>query len=61
MTTTDAELQEWVQQAWGADRLDKYYTALASRLREILRELGLSSVGELRGRTDLLRYIAGGE
>ena len=61
LTTTDAELQEWVQQAWGADRLDKYYTALAGRLKEILRGLGLSSVGELRGRTDLLRYMAGGE
>jgi glutamate synthase domain-containing protein 2 len=27
------------------------------RLRDILRQLGLSSVTELRGRTDLLRYI----
>ena len=61
LTTTDAELQEWVQQAWGADRLDKYYTALAGRLKEILRGLGLSSIGELRGRTDLLRYMTGGE
>ena len=61
LTTTDAELQEWVQQAWGADRLDKYYTALAGRLKEILRGLGLSSIGELRGRTELLRYMTGGE
>ena len=61
LTTTDTELQEWVQQAWGADRLDKYYTALAKRMKEILRQLGLSNIGELRGRTDLLRYIAGGE
>ena len=61
LTTTDAELQEWVQQAWGADRLDKYYTALAGRLKDILRSLGLSSIDELRGRTDLLRYMAGGE
>lgn len=61
LTTTDAELQEWVQQAWGADRLDKYYTALAGRLKQILRGLGLSSIGELRGRTDLLRYMTGGE
>ena len=61
LTTTDAELQEWVQQAWGADRLDKYYTALAGRLKQILRGLGLSSIGELRGRTDLLRYMTGAE
>jgi len=26
-----------------------------------LRQLGLSTIGELRGRTDLLRYMAGGE
>jgi glutamate synthase domain-containing protein 2 len=61
LTTTDIELQEWVQQAWGAERLNKYYTALAARMKQILRELGLSTIGELRGRTDLLRYISGGE
>ena len=44
-----------------ADRLDKYYSALAKRMKEILRQLGLSNIGELRGRTDLLKYIAEGE
>jgi len=61
LTTTDVELQEWVQQSWGAMRLDNYYNALQWRIREILRKLGLSSISELRGRTDLLRYIAGGD
>jgi glutamate synthase domain-containing protein 2 len=61
LTTTDVELQEYVQQAWGAERLNMYYTALSSRIKEILRELGLSTIGQLRGRTDLLRYISGGE
>ena len=61
LTTTDTELQEWIQQAWGADRLDKYYTALANRMKEILRDLGLYTIGELRGSTALLRYMAGGE
>lgn len=61
LTTTDAELQEYVTQAWGAMRLDNYYTALVKRFSEILRHLGLSSAAELRGRTDLLRYISGGE
>ena len=57
LTTTDIELQEWVQQDWGAKRLDNLYTAMQWRLRDILRKFGLSNVRELRGRTDLLRYI----
>ena len=57
LTTTDIELQEWVQQDWGARRLDNLYAALQWRLRDILRKLGLSNVRELRGRTDLLSYI----
>jgi len=61
LTTTDAELQEWVQQEWGAERLNKYYTALSKRLKQILRYLGLSNIKELRGRTDLLRYNSGSE
>lgn len=61
LTTTDVELQEWVQQDWGEERLFNYYTALQWRLREIMRKCGLSQIGELRGRTDLLRYVGGGE
>ena len=57
LTTTDIELQEWVQQDWGVKRLDNLYTAMQWRLRDILRKLGLNSVQELTGRTDLLRYI----
>lgn len=56
LTTTDIELQEWVQQDWAVKRLDNYYTALQWRLRDILRKLGLSDVKELVGRTDLLVY-----
>jgi len=61
LTTTDIELQEWVQQDWGEERLYKFYAAVQWRLRDIMRKLGLSAIGELRGRTDLLRYISGGE
>ena len=60
LTTTDIELQEWVQLEWAVKRLDNYYTAVQSRLREILRKLGLKNVKELVGRTDLL-YYGGGE
>ena len=57
LTTTDIELQEWVQQDWGEKRLNNLYTAMQWRLRDILRKLGLNNVQELRGRTDLLKYI----
>mgnify|MGYP001361314745 CR=1 FL=1 len=59
LTTTDVELQEWVQLEWAVKRLDNYYTAVQWRLQDILRKLGLSDVKELVGRTDLLRYMAG--
>ena len=57
LTTTDVELQEWVQPDWAAERLNNLYTAMQYRLRDILRQLGLSDISELRGRTDLLRYM----
>jgi glutamate synthase domain-containing protein 2 len=59
LTTTDVELQEWVQQDWAVQRLDNYYTAVMWRLKDILSKLGLNDVKELVGRTDLLRYTAG--
>ncbi len=57
LTTTDIELQEWVPRDWAVQRLDNLYTAMQWRVRDILRKLGLSSISELRGRTDLLRYL----
>ncbi len=57
LTTTDIELKEWVQPDWGAQRLDRLYASYKWQLQDILRRLGLRSIGELRGRTDLLRYV----
>jgi glutamate synthase domain-containing protein 2 len=57
LTTTDPELQELVDIPWGADRLTRLYSAFEIQLRDILRRLGLRSIRDLRGRTDLLRYI----
>jgi glutamate synthase domain-containing protein 2 len=57
LTTTDPELAALVDPDWGADRIDRLYASFRLRLREILRRLGLSSVRELRGRRDLLRYV----
>jgi len=57
LTTTDPELREWVTPDWGAQRLDFLYRAFHSELGELVGRLGLSSIRELRGRTDLLRYL----
>lgn len=57
LTTTDPELQAWVQSDWGAQRLLKLYESLQWQLRDILHRLGMASVAELRGRRDALRYL----
>ncbi len=57
LTTTDPELSLLVSPEWGAQRISNLYQALSLRLKEILRQLGLRSIRELRGRKDLLRYI----
>ena len=57
LTTTDIELQEWVQLDWAEMRLDNLYKAMQWRIRDILRKLGMDDVKQLRGRTDLLEYI----
>ncbi len=56
LTTTDPELAELVDPDWGAERLSRLYASFQLQLRDILRRLGLRSVRELRGRTDLLVY-----
>lgn len=54
LTTTDPELQELVDPDWGASRIDNLYSSFAYQIQQILRMLGLSSIQQLRGRTDLL-------
>lgn len=56
LTTTDPLLQQLVDPDWGVERLDNLYASFRDELGLILRKLGLSSVRELRGRMDLLRY-----
>lgn len=56
LTTTDPELSQLVEPDWGTQRLDNLYSSYRDQLRDILRRLGLSTVRELRGRMDLLRY-----
>lgn len=57
LTTTDPELSLLVDPNWGAERVSNLYNAFSYRLRDLLRKLGLTSIVELRGRTDLLSYI----
>ena len=56
LTTTDPELQQLLDPEWGAARLDALYRSFRAQLVDIVRRLGLRSVRELRGRTDLLVY-----
>ncbi|MCH7760557.1 FMN-binding glutamate synthase family protein [candidate division TA06 bacterium] len=54
ITTTDPDLSLLIDPEWGEERLVNLYLAWAKRLRQILQDLGLRSIRELRGRTDLL-------
>ena len=58
LTTTDPELSLLIDPAWGAERIGNLYASYKTQLEQILRNLGLSSIGQLRGRMDLLRYNA---
>ncbi|MGD8604055.1 MAG: FMN-binding glutamate synthase family protein [Anaerolineales bacterium] len=58
LTTTDPELSLLVDPAWGAQRIGNLYASYKFQLETRLRGLGLKSIRQLRGRTDLLRYLA---
>ena len=59
ITTTDPEMSKLIDPDWGATRIASLYRAWMIVLRDILSRLGLRSIGDLRGRTDLLRYLDG--
>ncbi len=56
ITTTDPELTLLIEPEWGAQRIINLYNSWSKQWREILGSLGLRSIKELRGRTDLLVY-----
>ena len=57
ITTTDPELSQFIDPAWGEKRIVNLFSAWSKRLRMILGSFGLESVKDLRGRKDLLvRY-----
>jgi glutamate synthase domain-containing protein 2 len=57
IATTDPELEAIYTAEWAAARIERLYTALAAELREILAALGMRTVRELVGRTDVLRHL----
>jgi glutamate synthase domain-containing protein 2 len=57
LTTTDPELAQFVDPDWGTTCISNFYNALKTQLEDLLRQLGLRSIRELRGRTDLLCYV----
>jgi len=57
IATTDPQLIELMQLEWATQRLINMYNAWRERIVEILWQLGLSSIAELRGRTDLLMHL----
>ena len=56
ITTTDPVLSKLIDANWGAQRIVNLYTSWKIQWEELLRSLGLHSIKELRGRTDLLVY-----
>lgn len=57
IATTDAGLTPIIGSHWGGQRIVNMYSAWLGELALLLRALGLKSIAELRGRTDLLRYL----
>jgi glutamate synthase domain-containing protein 2 len=57
IATTDTELVEKMGIEWVTQRLINMYAAWREQLVDLLARLGLQSVQELRGRTDLLRHL----
>ncbi len=57
IATTDAELAKKMDINWGTQRIINFYNAWHKELVRILQRLGIRSVSELRGRTDLLMHL----
>lgn len=58
ITTTDPEMAKLIDPLEGGQRIANLYGSWRIQLETILRRLGLSNIGELRGRTDVLAYLA---
>ena len=56
ITTTDPYLSTFIEPNWGAQRIINLFSSWKTQWEKLLRNLGLKSIRELRGRTDLLLY-----
>ena len=61
IASTDTELSQLMTLDWATQRLINMLNAWREQIVDILVQLGLKSVSELRGRTDLLYYMADSE
>jgi glutamate synthase domain-containing protein 2 len=57
IATTDLELSAKITIEWGTQRIVNLYAAWRNELVGVLRRLGMRSVRELRGRTDVLMHL----
>ncbi len=57
IATTNPVLAKQLSIEWSTQRLINLYNAWAIGLRDILKRLGMKSIKELRGRTDLLKHL----
>jgi len=57
IATTDPELSVQYDAEWGAQRVINLYRSWAMQLRHILWRLGLKSINDLVGRSDLLQHL----
>ena len=59
IATSDPQLSKFVSPEWGSQQIINMYTAWKQQWNDILYNLGLDSIRELRGRKDLLVYRGG--
>ncbi len=57
IASTDPELMLQMSQEWATQRLINLQSAWREQMVDVLSRLGMRSIGELRGRTDLLCYV----
>lgn len=57
IATTNKELAAQISIEWGTQRIINLYNAWATGLKNILQSLGMKSIKELRGRTDVLKHL----
>jgi glutamate synthase domain-containing protein 2 len=58
IATTDPELIQQMSMEWATQRLINLQNAWREEMVEVMAKLGIKTVGELRGRSDLLCYIS---